>query len=636
MIISLKALPLLEWHSEYLFLKAFFIQSVTYVTGTLYKAESFHQQKGIKRTYSNDFLSNSKQFCYFLPHFFRSKSKIYHDSTKMTESMEHEQLQRTGSSNDSYSLEPHEKVSGESFNEYHSEVLDEAPGLPKKPITEYAGTILIFFCIAFGEFIYGWDTGTISGFVAFDNFLENFGEKRKDDTYYLSNVRTGLIVAIFNIGCAVGGIFLSKIGDIYGRKIGIIFMNVIYIIGQLICITSMKHKWYQYTIGRIISGLAVGGFMTLIPIFLAETAPKHLRGLAISVGMFMCTLGILLGYCANLGLKDYTTTAQWRIPLGLTFAWAILLFAGVLVTPESPRYLCECKKIELAKKSVARSNKVHSDDPAVQSEIDAMLASIQYEKEVGTASWAELFSTKDKILQRLIIGIFIQAFQQLTGDNYFFYYATTIFKSVGMSNSYITSIILGAINFGSSFISMWSVDHIGRRRSLLWGAALMAICMVIYASLGVTRLYPHGRSQPPSKAAGDVMIVFTCLYILFFATTWEPCAWLIVSEIYPLRIRSKGMSLASSANWIFGFLISFFTPFINSAIHFSYGYVFMGCLVAMFLFVFFFVPETTGLSLEEIGEMFEEGVLAWKSRDWVPSAKREAGFTYTTSNNSKF
>ncbi|CAI4375505.1 APG_G0012180.mRNA.1.CDS.1 [Saccharomyces cerevisiae] len=497
--------------------------------------------------------------------------------------------------------------------------------IPKRPASAYVTVSIMCIMIAFGGFVYGWDTGTISGFVNQTDFIRRFGMKHKDGSYYLSKVRTGLIVSIFNIGCAIGGIILSKLGDMYGRKMGLIVVVVIYIIGIIIQIASIN-KWYQYFIGRIISGLGVGGIAVLSPMLISEVSPKHLRGTLVSCYQLMITAGIFLGYCTNYGTKTYSNSVQWRVPLGLCFAWALFMIGGMTFVPESPRYLAEVGKIEEAKRSIAVSNKVAVDDPSVLAEVEAVLAGVEAEKLAGNASWGELFSSKTKVLQRLIMGAMIQSLQQLTGDNYFFYYGTTIFKAVGLSDSFETSIVLGIVNFASTFVGIYVVDRYGRRTCLLWGAASMTACMVVYASVGVTRLWPNGQDQPSSKGAGNCMIVFACFYIFCFATTWAPIAYVVVSETFPLRVKSKAMSIATAANWLWGFLIGFFTPFITGAINFYYGYVFMGCLVFMFFYVFFFVPETKGLTLEEVNTMWEEGVLPWKSASWVPPSRRGANY----------
>ncbi|EGA73935.1 Gal2p [Saccharomyces cerevisiae AWRI796] len=395
--------------------------------------------------------------------------------------------------------------------------------IPKKPMSEYVTVSLLCLCVAFGGFMFGWDTGTISGFVVQTDFLRRFGMKHKDGTHYLSNVRTGLIVAIFNIGCAFGGIILSKGGDMYGRKKGLSIVVSVYIVGIIIQIASIN-KWYQYFIGRIISGLGVGGIAVLCPMLISEIAPKHLRGTLVSCYQLMITAGIFLGYCTNYGTKSYSNSVQWRVPLGLCFAWSLFMIGALTLVPESPRYLCEVNKVEDAKRSIAKSNKVSPEDPAVQAELDLIMAGIEAEKLAGNASWGELFSTKTKVFQRLLMGVFVQMFQQLTGNNYFFYYGTVIFKSVGLDDSFETSIVIGVVNFASTFFSLWTVENLGRRKCLLLGAATMMACMVIYASVGVTRLYPHGKSQPSSKGAGNCMIVFTCfLYFLLCHNLGASC-----------------------------------------------------------------------------------------------------------------
>ncbi|KAL6946485.1 hexose transporter [Hanseniaspora osmophila] len=499
---------------------------------------------------------------------------------------------------------------------------EDEPALKNtKGLSAYFGVVSLCLCVAFGGFVFGYDTGSISGFVAMSGFKERYGSHNSSG-YYLSNVRTGLMVSIFNIGCAIGGLILGKLGDMVGRKLALMVVTVIYVIGIIIQIASV-HAWYQYFIGRIISGLGVGGISVLSPMLIGETSPAHLRGMLVACYQLMITLGIFLGYCINYGTKGYTNTAQWRITLGLCFLWALFMLGGMTFVPESARYLCQKDRGEEAKRSLSTVNKVPIDDPIVVNEYDIIMSTVEAERMAGEASWGEIFSTKTKIFQRLVMGIMLQSLQQLTGDNYFFYYGTVVFAAVGLKDSFQTSIVIGIVNFASTFFGIFFVNRFGRRTLLLWGAATQVACLVVFASVGVKRLWPDGWNVgTASKGAGNCMIVFTCFYIFCFATTWAPLAYVVISESYPLRVRSKCMSLATAANWIWGFLISFFTPFITGAIHFAYGYVFMGCMVFGFFYVFFVVPETKGLSLEEVEEMWQEGVLPWKSASWVPASRR--------------
>ncbi|KAF6068829.1 High-affinity hexose transporter HXT6 [Candida albicans] len=494
--------------------------------------------------------------------------------------------------------------------------------LAKKPMSAYIGISIMCVLIAFGGFVFGFDTGTISGFINMSDFLERFGGTRADGTLYFSNVRTGLLIGLFNVGCAIGALFLSKMGDMYGRRVGIMGAMVIYIVGIIVQIAS-QHAWYQVMIGRIITGLAVGMLSVLCPLFISEVSPKHLRGTLVCCFQLMITLGIFLGYCTTYGTKTYSDSRQWRIPLGLCFAWALCLLGGMVRMPESPRYLVGNDRIEDAKISLAKTNKVSPEDPALYRELQLIQAGVERERLAGSASWKSLITGKPRILERVFVGAMLQSLQQLTGDNYFFYYSTTIFKSVGLNDSFQTSIIIGVINFASTFVGIYAIEKLGRRHCLLIGSVAMSICFLIYSLIGTQHLYidkPGGASRKPD---GDAMIFITALYVFFFASTWAGGVYSIMSELYPLKVRSKAMGIASASNWLWGFLISFFTSFITDAIHFYYGFVFMGCLVFSIFFVYFMVYETKGLTLEEIDELYSTKVVPWKSAGWVPPSEEE-------------
>lgn len=467
-------------------------------------------------------------------------------------------------------------------------------------------TIVSILCllVAFGGFVFGWDTGTISGFVQMPTFMQTFAEfNSSTNEYEFSNTRVGLIIAIFNIGCAVGGLTLAKLGDVFGRKLALILTMLVYITGIAVQISS-KH-WVQFMVGRIVSGLGVGSISVLSPMFIAETSPSELRGILVSCYQLMITLGILLGYITTFGtVSTLSNSAQWRVPLGLCFAWAILMIIGMLFLPESSRYLIEKGKMEEARESIAKVNGLPNTDEKVLNELQDITVAIVKQKEAGQASWKEVVTGKPHLFTRLIIGIALQSFQQLTGNNYFFYYGTSIFKSVGLQNSYITAIILGAVNFLSTFVALYTVQRVGRRPNLIYGSAGMGVCLLVFSSIGSTILYPNGYDQPTDKEAGYAMIFLVCLYIFLFAITWAPGVFVVVSETYPLRTRSKGMALATAANWIWGFIIAFFTPSIISVLRFSYGYVFMGFTFAALIFVYFLVPETENLTLENIEELY--------------------------------
>ncbi|CCH61072.1 hypothetical protein TBLA_0D05810 [Henningerozyma blattae CBS 6284] len=522
-------------------------------------------------------------------------------------------------------------ISVDSFSE--DDISPNVIEILKRPLSTYITVCFNCILIGFGGFMMGWDIGTIGGFIAQPDFKRRFGSTTKEGEHYLSKVRTGLLVSIFNIGCAIGSVTLGRLGDIYGRRLGLIMATTIFVVGVVIEIASID-KWYQYFIGRIIAGVGMGVIAILSPMLISEVSPKEVRGGMVSCFQMMITLGIFLGDCTEYGSKEYSNSAQWRVGLGLQFAWSLCMVAGMLFVPESPIYLVEKGKIEEAKRSVAISNKLNADDPAVISEVEEIQSAVEKKRAEGEAGWNDLFETHNKIFQRVIIGIMLMALQQLSGANYFFYYGTTIFKSVGLEDGFVAAIIFGVINFFATFLSIYLIDKFGRRTCLLWGAAGMVCCMVIFASVGVTRLWPKGKNAGIiSKGAGNCMIVFSCFFILCFGTSWAPVPFVFIAESFPSKIKSKGMALAIVSNQIWTFCIGFFTPFITGSINFYYGYVFLGCLVFAWFYVFFFVPETKGLHLEEVNIMWEEGTLPWKSASWVPPSQRDADYDVSTMTN---
>jgi len=219
-----------------------------------------------------------------------------------------------------------------------------------------------------------------------------------------------------------------------------------------------------------------------------------------------------------------------------------------------------------------------------------------------------------------MLGMSLQMFQQLTGANYFFYYGTTIFQSVQIS-SFVTQMILNGVNFGVTFIGLYLVEHYGRRKSLIAGSIWMVVCFLIFASVGHFALDIENPQNTPGP--GVALIVFACLFILGYATTWGPQVWALIAELFPSRYRAKGMALSTASNWLWNFLIAFFTPFITGAIDFRYGYVFAACNMLGGLIVYFFLIEGQGRTLEEIDTMYLERVSPMKSSSWIPPSTEE-------------
>ncbi|KAF2035340.1 general substrate transporter [Setomelanomma holmii] len=477
--------------------------------------------------------------------------------------------------------------------------------------------IAMAIIVSMGGFIFGYDTGQISGFLEMPDFLERFADETDaDGNLKFSNWKSGLIVALLSIGTLIGALIAAPVSDKFGRKYSIVFWNIVFCVGVIVQITT-TNTWYQISLGRWVAGLGVGGLSVLTPMYQSETAPRYVRGALVSCYQLFITLGIFVAYCINFGTENTRNASSWKIPMGIGFIWSFLMVVGIMFMQESPRWEYRKGKIDSARHTIALSYGVPEEHPHVQTEIREIEAKLEAERAGGAHHpWYEIF-TGPRMMYRTLLGITLQALQQLTGANYYFYYGTTIFDSVGISNSYVTSIILGAVNFGMTFPGLYIVEKYGRRPSLIYGALWMFMCFLVFASLGHFAL-PNDDGTS-NQGIGYAMIVFACLFISAFAMTWGPIIWAVVGEIYPSRYRAKCMALATASNWVFNFLISFFTPYITSAIDYRYGYVFAGCCFAGAVVVYFFVCESHGRSLEEIDTMYILGVTPWKSKNWHPT-----------------
>jgi sugar porter (SP) family MFS transporter len=496
--------------------------------------------------------------------------------------------------------------------------LDYSP-LPRLTMASFLMAILV----SMGGFVFGYDTGQISGFLEMPDFLQRFGQQRSDGTYYFSNVRSGLIVAMLSIGTLIGALIGAPIADRVGRRLSITFWCVILAVGFIVQI-SATDKWYQIMMGRWVAGLGVGALSLLVPMYQSETAPKHIRGAMISTYQLFITFGIFLAACINFGTYEHQrhSAISWRLPIGIGFIWITILGVGILFFPETPRYNWRKGLIDQAKATMAKVYGAPPNHYSIYCETEEIKAKLAAEtgKSGLFSEWYHMFFAP-RMAYRIALGMGLQMFQQLTGANYFFYYGTVIFRATGINNSFVTQMILNGINFGVTFYGLYIVEHYGRRKSLILGSTWMFICFLIFASVGHFSLDRNDPSRTPKS--GVAMICFACFFIFGFATTWGPMIWTICGELYPSRYRAKAMALSTASNWFWNFLLAFFTPFITGAIDFRYGYVFAGCNVIGGLLIYFFVIEGQGRTLEEIDTMYVTKVVPWKSSEWVAPPPEE-------------
>ncbi|GAB0136123.1 hypothetical protein EsDP_00004437 [Epichloe bromicola] len=461
-----------------------------------------------------------------------------------------------------------------------------------------------------GGFIFGYISGEISGFFLMKDFSQRFGQLQPDGSYGFSAARQGTIVGMVSVGALIGSLIAGKLSDLIGRRLCISAAAFFTCIGTIVEISSSNH-WAQFAVGRLVSGLSIGALSVVVPMYQSECAPTVIRGVIVASYQLLITLGIWTAEMVNWATEHGASSASWRIPDGLSFAWALILGTTILFMPESPRYDCSRGKVERARSALARLSGLPVDSQVVAHQIDDIQANLREQsRSAADFSLADIF-TAPRMLHRTILGIVLQAGQQLTGANFFFYFGTTVFAATGIQNSYTTQIILGSVNVFCTVIALWVTKRFGRRNVLMMGAAWMMMCFFVYAFVGHFAL-DHANPQS-TPVAGSALVTFSCLAIAAFAVSWGPLVWAVNAELYPLRYRSTCMGLATASNWLWNFLISFFTRFITDEIDYLYGLVFAGCCAALVVIVFFFVIESKDRSLEEIDIMYVQKVNPIKS-----------------------
>jgi MFS transporter, SP family, sugar:H+ symporter len=237
------------------------------------------------------------------------------------------------------------------------------------------------------------------------------------------------------------------------------------------------------------------------------------------------TIGLLLASIVNNATHDWNDTGSYRIPIAVQFAWAIILISGMLILPDTPRYMIKRNNLAAATKALARIRRLPEADPAVTEELAEIQANHEYELSLGKATYLDCF--KGNLLKRLLTGCLLQALQQLTGINFIFYYGTQFFKNSGFHNSFVISLITNCVNTASTFPGLYAIDKWGRRPVLFWGAVGMCISQFLVAILGTTTTSQDaaGNIIVHNLAAQKAAIAFICIYIFFFAASWGPIAW---------------------------------------------------------------------------------------------------------------
>ncbi|KAK0456788.1 general substrate transporter [Armillaria borealis] len=450
-------------------------------------------------------------------------------------------------------------------------------------------------------------TGVFSGVLGMYTFDQRMGSAVSDSK------KEGWLVAILELG-AWAGVLMTGSSDFLAV--------VVFCIGVIVQTTAMKPSSIYG--GRFVTGLGVGSTSMAVPLYNAELAPPEVRGSLVALQQLAITFGIMVSFWIDYGTNYIGGTgagqseAAWRIPLALQLGPAIVLGCGILFMPFSPRWLINQGRDEEALTVLSNLRALPKDDELVRIEFLEIKAQYLFEKEISEAKFPQyqdpslglhgyLSLVLDRnLLWRVAVGSLTMFFQQWTGVNAILYYAPSIFKSLGLTGSTISLLATGVVGiamFLATIPAVLFIDQLGRKPVLVSGAFLMATCHFIVAIL-TSQFHDSWPSFIAISAAGWVACVFVWIFAMGFGYSWGPCSWIIIAEIFPLSVRGKGLSIAASSNWMNNFIVGQVTPSMLQ--HIGYGtFVFFG--IFSFLggcFILFLVPETKGVSLEEMEELF--------------------------------
>uniref|UniRef100_A0A2N9G1W8 Major facilitator superfamily (MFS) profile domain-containing protein n=1 Tax=Fagus sylvatica TaxID=28930 RepID=A0A2N9G1W8_FAGSY len=474
--------------------------------------------------------------------------------------------------------------------------------LKRAHLYEYRITgYFIFSCIvgALGGSLFGYDLGVSGGVTSMDDFLKDFFPdvyRRKqqhlnetDYCKYDNQVLTLFTSSLYFAGL-VSTFGASHVTRRWGRRGSILVGASSFFIGAVLNAAAVNIA--MLIIGRIFLGIGIGFGNQAVPLYLSEMAPAKIRGAVNQLFQLTTCLGILIANFINYG-TDKIHPWGWRLSLGLATVPATVMFVGGLFLPETPNSLVEQGKLDEARRILEKVRGTSKVEAEFADLIDA-----SNEARAVKNPFRNLLLRRNR--PQLIIGALgIPAFQQLTGNNSILFYAPVIFQSLGFGSgaSLYSSSISGIALVIGALISMALVDKFGRRAFFLEAGCEMIFCLV---AVGITLALKFGQGEELPKGTSIFLVIVICLFVLAYGRSWGPLGWLVPSEIFPLETRSAGQSVVVCVNLFFTALIA--QCFLASLCHLRYGvfFLFAGLIVIMSCFIFFLLPETKQVPIEEV------------------------------------
>ncbi len=431
--------------------------------------------------------------------------------------------------------------------------------------------LLVASVAALGGLLFGYDTGVISGAILFIGKDFSLGTRQQEFT-----------ISVVLVGCILGAAVTGTIADAIGRRLTLLAAGLVFLVGAIVSAAAPDET--VLLIGRFVVGIGVGFSSVVAPLYISEVAPANARGALVSLYQFAITVGILGAY-----LIDYAfaPAGAWRSMLGFAVVPSLVLVAGMIVMPESPRYLFRIGHDSRARDVLLRI----ADGPEDSANEERAILEALQTKNGGFAAFKN-----PSVRLALFVGVTLAVLQQVTGINTIIYYGPKIFEMAGIaspSGSILAESVVGATNVVMTLVAIFFVDRVGRKPLLYAGLAGMFVGL---AALAVAFAQPN-----LSGSLGTIALVSMMLYVGCFAFSLGPIVWLLISEIFPLPARGLGMSISTLANWVGNFLVSqFFLTMIERLGRPLTFWVYAFLCVVTILFVRAMVPETKRKLLEQI------------------------------------
>ncbi len=445
---------------------------------------------------------------------------------------------------------------------------------------------------AVGGFLFGFDSSVVNGAV----------ESIQSD-FSLNDFVVGLVVAIALLGCAAGAMIAGSLADRWGRLRVMLLGAIMFFASSLGA--GLAFSVWDLALWRVVGGLGIGIASVVAPAYIAEIAPKQIRGSLASLQQLAITIGIFAALLSDFVLEGAAGGPDNVLWLGLE-AWRWMFIVGVVpaavygilsfTVPESPRFLITQGRTDEARAIFSRLV------PAVDLEktMKELVGAIETDQRNASASLRGPVLGLQPIVW---IGIILSVFQQFVGINVIFYYSTSLWNSVGMTNSALISVVTSITNVLVTFVAIFLVDRLGRKPILLTGSAAMAASLGLMA---ISFLFAEGSGSDVTLPDpwGAIALVAANLFVIGFGASWGPLVWVLLGEIFPSRIRAKALGVAAGAQWIANFLITMTFPAMSGwSLPLTYG-MYAAFAALSFVFVLWRIPETKGMALEQAETLF--------------------------------